>query len=154
MTRIILPILIIATLLFAPIYTTESHDQVLDEAAPKSGTGYDFVGDTINCFLAQNYSVEGECAPKGEKLGLAIFAAIGVSAVAAALGILGLLPFVGRLVSLVTTLAGIIAIAGIAFFCLNVSGLEGANIGIGSYLGGGAGLLTLISGLSGMRGRG
>lgn len=153
MTRIILPILIIATLLFAPIYSFESNDPIAG-AEPASRTGYFFVGDTINCFLAQNYSVEGECAPKGEKLGLAIFAAIGVSAVAAALGILGLLPFVGRLVSLVTTLAGIIAIAGIAFFCLNVSGQEGANIGIGSYLGGGAGLLTLISGLSGMRGRG
>ncbi len=153
MTRIILPLAVIAALLFAPIFSETSTGTFTGERAVPLNGQY-FVGNTITCFMNQNYSIEGECAPKDGKLGLAIFAAVFVSAVAAVLGILGLLPFVGRLVSLVTTLAGLVAIAGIAYFCLNIMGNEGVNLQWGSYVGGGGGLLTLISGLSGMRGRG
>lgn len=151
MARIILPLAVIAALLFAPIYSFESNDPIGGEASA-SRTGQFFVGNTISCFMNQNYSIDGDCAPKGGNLGLAIFAGVFVSAVAAVLGIFGLLPFVGRLVSLVTTIAGIVAIAGIAYFCLNVMGEDAASVGWGSYLAGGGGLLTLISGLSGMRG--
>ncbi len=153
MARIILPLAVIAALLFAPIYSFDSNDPIGGEASA-SRTGQFFVGNTISCFINQNYSIEGECKPKGDKLGLAIFGAVFVSAVAAVLGILGLLPFIGRLVSLVTAIAGIVAIGGIAYFCFIVMSEEAAAVGWGSYLAGGGGLLTLISGLSGMRGNG
>lgn len=151
MTRIILPIAIIAAILFAPIYSFTTSDPVAGDAR-SDRTGQYFVGDTVTCFLKRDFSISGDCEPKNGNLGLSIFAAVAVSALAAGLGVIGLLPFVGRITSLVTTLAGIVAIGGIAFFCFNIMGKEGVEIGWGSYLAGGAGLLTLISGLSGMRG--
>jgi len=118
-------------------------------------TGHYFVGNTVDCFMAKNFSIEGECEPAGGNQGLAIFGAVFVSAVAAGLGVLGLLPVIGRLTSVVTTIAGIAVIAAIGYFALNMMNTEEGLQGVqwGSYLAGGGGLLTLISGLAGMRGR-
>ncbi len=152
MLRIILPLAIIAALLFAPVFSETSSGSFTGERSVPLDGRY-FVGNTIDCFMKQDFSISGECAPKDGNLGLAIFGAVFVSAVAAALGVLGLLPFIGRLVSFGTTVAGVVVIAGVAFFCLNMVGKEGVDIQWGSYLAGGGGLLTLISGLSGMRRR-
>jgi hypothetical protein len=86
---------------------------------------------------------------------MAIFAGVFVSAIAAVLGLAGLLPVVGRLTSAVTMAAGVVVVAGIAFYLLtNLRGDDGLEaVQWGAYLAGGGGLLTLISGLSGMRGR-
>lgn len=154
MTRIILPLAVIAALLFGPLYSYESNDRIGGNTVTEP-TGQTLVGNTVACFLGQNFSLEGDCEPKGtNKSGHAIFGAIFVSAAAAAIGILGLLPFVGRLTSLLTTIAGIAAIGAIGYFCMQVVGEPSYTIGWGSYVAGGAGLLTLISGLSGMRGNG
>ena len=154
MTRIVLPLAIIAALLFTPMFSETTVGSVTGEAETFR-TGNYFVGNTVECFLNKEFSVAGDCEPAGGARGLAIFAAIFVSAVAAALGVLGLLPFVGRITSFVTMLAGIVAIAAIGYFFLTMMATDEGLGGVkwGSYLAGGGGLLTLISGLSGVRGR-
>lgn len=154
MLRIILPLAVIAILLFAPIFSDQVEGSDLGAGAVNlSGSSY--VQSTIDCWTNRNFSITGECEPRGGNKGLAIFAAIFVSGVAAALGVIGLLPFVGRLTSAVTTFAGVVVIAAIAFYCFQQLGSDEGLDGVqwGSYLAGGTGLLTLISGLSGMRGR-
>ena len=154
MLRILLPLAVIAALLFAPIFGDEVQGSDLGGGTVNL-TGNDYVGNTVNCWIGRNFSVAGDCAPQGGNKGMAIFAAVFVSAVAAGLGVLGLIPFVGRITSAITSLAGVIVIAAIGFYVFlqmgSDEGLEGVQWG--SYLAGGGGLLTLISGLSGMRGR-
>ena len=154
MFRILLPLAVIATLLYAPIFAGATTEVAGIEKA-NTVTGWDYVGNTVNCFKNKEFSIDGDCQPAGESLGLAIFAAVFVSGVAAVLGVLGLLPFVGRITSVITTIAGVVVIAAIAFYGLNQMNGDAGAAGIqwGSYLAGGGGLLTLISGLSGMRGR-
>ncbi len=154
MVRILLPLAVIATLLFAPIFGGEP-SEVGGIVKPNTVTGMDYVGDTINCWTGGNYSIADDCAPQGGTKGLAIFAAVFVSAVAAVLGFLGLIPVIGRLTSAITMIAGLIVIAAVGFFAMTMLGTDEGIGGLqwGAYLGGGAGLLTLISGLSGMRGR-
>jgi hypothetical protein len=154
MVRILLPLAVIATLLFAPLFGAES-TEVGGIVKQNTVTGMDYVGATIKCWTSGTYSITGDCAPQGGGLGLAVFAAVFVSAVAAVLGFLGLIPVVGRLTSAITMLAGVVVIAGIGFYILSNLNSDNGMAGIqwGTYLGGGAGLLTLISGLSGMRGR-
>lgn len=154
MVRILLPLAVIATLLFAPIFGAEP-TEVGGIVKPNTVTGMDYVGETINCWTGGNYSISGDCAPQGGMKGLSIFAAVFVSAVAAVLGLFGLLPVVGRLTSAITTLAGVVVIAGIGFYILTNLGSDEGIGGVqwGAYLAGGGGLLTLISGLSGLRGR-
>ena len=154
MVRILLPLAVIATLLFAPIFGGEP-TEVGGIVKPNTVTGMDYVGETVKCWTAGNFSVSGDCAPNGGGKGFAIFAAVFVSAVAAALGFVGLLPIVGRLTSAITMLAGIVVIAGIGFYILTNLGSDEGLGGVqwGAYLAGGGGLLTMISGLSGLRGR-
>ena len=154
MLRILLPLAVIAALLFAPIFGDQVEGSDLGGGTVNL-TGNDYVGNTVNCWIGRNFSVSGECEPQGGQKGMAIFAAVFVSAVAAVLGILGLLPFIGRLTSAITSLAGVIVIAAIGFYVFLQMGTDEGLEGVqwGSYLAGGGGLLTLISGLSGMRGR-
>ncbi|MGE0410363.1 MAG: hypothetical protein AB7P23_14040 [Amphiplicatus sp.] len=155
MIRILLPLAVIAAILFAPMYSVEVRDPVLDAKAMTPKSGYAFVENTIECWRAGNYSVAGDCAPKGGVKGQLIFAAVFISAVAAALGVLGLVPVVGRATSFVTTVAGVVVIGAIGYFALTMMGGDHGSDSIqwGSYLAGGGGLLTLISGLAGVRGR-
>ena len=154
MVRIFLPLAVIATLLFAPIFGGEA-SEVGGIVKENTVTGMDYVGGTVKYWTGGNYSIAGDCAPQGGSKGLAIFAAVFVSAVAAALGLVGLIPVVGRLTSAVTMLAGVVVVAGIGFYIFtNLNSDQGlAGVQWGTYLAGGGGLLTLISGLSGMRGR-
>lgn len=154
MEKIVLPLAVIATLLFAPIFGGDA-TEVGGIVKPNTVTGMDYVGETVKCWTGGNFSISGDCAPQGGTKGMAIFAAVFVSAVAAALGFVGLLPVIGRLTSAVTMLAGLVVVAGIAFYILtNLNSDEGlGGVQWGAYLAGGGGLLTLISGLSGMRGR-
>jgi len=154
MIRILLPLAVIAALLFAPIFSDEVNGSDLGGQSVML-TGNDYVGNTVGCFLRGEFSLADECAPQGGNKGVAIFAAVFVSAVAAALGVIGLLPVIGRLTSLITTLAGIVVIAAIAFYVFQQMGSDEGLEGIqwGSYLAGGGGLLTLIAGLAGVRGR-
>jgi hypothetical protein len=140
-------------LLFAPLFGADT-SEVGGIVKPNTVTGMDYVGDTLKCWTSGKFSVAGDCAPEAGNLGLAIFAAVFVSAAAAALGVLGLFPIIGRLTSAITTLAGVVAIASVGFYILsNIGGEHDGGVQWGSYLAGGGGLLTLIAGLSGMRGR-
>lgn len=154
MIRILLPLAIIATLLFAPIYSETVRGSELGARASIL-TGYDYVGPTLDCWRQGAFSLEDKCEPKGELRGKLIFAAIFVSGVAAAIGVLGLFPVVSKLTSMVTMLAGAVVVAAIGYYILTqIGGEDGLHaVQWGSYLAGGGGLLTLISGLSGMRGR-
>ncbi|MEM1396549.1 MAG: hypothetical protein AAGH38_03760 [Pseudomonadota bacterium] len=156
MLRVVLPLVVIAALLFLPVFSDDVKGSDLsNESGAVNLTGMDYVGNTVGCWIGQNFSIEGKCEPKGGTKGLAIFAAVFVSAVAAGLGVIGLLPVIGRLTSVVTSLAGVLVVAAIAYYVFlqmgSDEGLEGVQIG--PYVGGGAGLLTLISGLAGMKGR-
>jgi len=154
MIRILLPLAVIAAILFAPMFNeTVSGSEFGDSSV--SRTGWDYVGNTVECFRNQNFSIEGDCEPKLGMKGKAIFGAVFVSGIAAVLGVLGLIPFVGRITSVITTIAGIVVIAAISYYGLQQMGSDdgAANLQWGTYLAGGGGLLTLISGLSGMRGR-
>lgn len=152
MIRIILPLAVIAALLFAPIFGGSQEVGGIEKNVAL--TGYDYISGTIDCWRNGEYSLKGDCRPTGGNLGVAIFAAVFVSGVAAVLGVLGLLPIVGRLTSFVTTLAGVIVIAAIGYYALTqLGGDDRDTLQWGTYLAGGGGLLTLISGLAGMRGR-
>lgn len=154
MIRVLLPLAVIAVLLYAPMFSGEA-TEVGGIVKENTVTGMDYVGATVDCWLNRNFSVAGDCAPQGGTRGVAIFAGVFVSAVAAVLGLAGLLPVVGRLTSAVTMLAGVVVVAAIAFYLMtNLQGDDGLEaVQWGTYLAGGGGLLTLISGLSGMRGR-
>ncbi|HXI88022.1 MAG TPA: hypothetical protein VNH64_11220, partial [Parvularculaceae bacterium] len=142
----------IATILLAPMYG--SHQKVAGIEKSVSVTGYDYVKDTIGCWKSRNYSLKGDCKPKEGLKGQAILAALLMSAVAAAAGIFGFVPVIGRLASIVTTLAGIVTLAGMGYFAFSMMGgsKHDAALQWGAYLAGGGGLLTLISGLHGIRG--
>jgi hypothetical protein len=154
MIRILLPLAVVAAILLGPLIAGPT--QVVGGIEkPTTVVGYDYLKDTIDCWRAGNYSIKDACEPEGGLRGLSLFAAVATSAAAAVVGILGLLPFIGRLTSALTTLAGVVALAAIGYFALTVMNAEGGteNLQWGTYLAGGAGLLTLISGLAGLRGR-
>lgn len=154
MIRIFLPLAVIATLFFAPIY---SEKVTGSESGSRTDTltGQYYVGPTVDCWIEKNFSLAGDCEPKGDLKGKFMFGAIVVSAIAAALAIIGLIPIFGRLTSAVTMFAGAVVVAAIGFYLLAQMQTEGGMHAVqwGTYLAGGGGLLTLISGLSGMRGR-
>lgn len=154
MIRVILPVAVIAAILFAPMFSEVTTGTVTGEQVTVRSGNY-FVENTIQCFRDGNFSIADKCEPKGGLQGKLIFGAVFVSAVAAVLGVLGLIPVIGRLTSAITTLAGVVVIAAIGFFLLNMMGSKEGLEGVqwGSYLAGGGGLLTLVSGLSGMRGK-
>ncbi len=157
MMRIFLPLAVIASILFAPLMAGQP-TVVGGIEKPNTVSGFDYVGPTIGCWREaefKKFEMGGDCAPEGKGRGKAILAALVASIVAAAAGIVGMLPVVGRLTSIVTTMGGAAILAAMAYYA--VTGLGGGDdasaLQWGTYLAGGAGLLTLISGLSGMRGR-
>ncbi|MEO1243597.1 MAG: hypothetical protein AAFX54_16940 [Pseudomonadota bacterium] len=154
MIRIMLPLAIFAALFFTPLFSETTSGSVTGDTVT-SRSGQFFIGDTVNCWRQMEFSLSGDCEPAAGMQGLAVAAAAGFSVLAAALGVIGLLPFIGRLTSIVTVLAGAIAVGAMGYFILTMMGSSEGLGGVqwGAYLTGGVGLLTLISGLSGMRGR-
>jgi hypothetical protein len=154
MIRVLLPLAVIAAILFAPMYTEKVSGSEFGTRYQQL-SGYDYVAPTVDCFSKGKFSIGGDCAPNGEMKGKLIFAAIFVSAIAAAVGVVGILPVVGRLTSAVTSLAGAVALGAMAYYILAQLRNEGGAEALqwGTYLAGGGGLLTLISGLAGMRGK-
>ncbi len=156
MTRVILPLAIIAAILFTPIYKTpSSFDDVQGVETSNQVAGYALVKPSVTCWRSGEISVSGDCAPKGDLKGLGLAAAVGLSVVAAVLGVIGLLPIIGRATSFVTIAAGVVTMIALGYFGLTLLGAEGgaSRIDWGTYVAFGAGLLTLIAGLSGVRGR-
>ncbi|MEM8935161.1 MAG: hypothetical protein AAGC77_01990 [Pseudomonadota bacterium] len=156
MDRILLPLAILAALWIAPLVSVESSDSFLGEGY-RTVSGQNVLSGTAECWIGGEYSLSGDCAPRGERqmVGFAIAATAGAAILAALAGVLGILPVIGRLFSIVTLTAGGIAVASMGYLILDrigsPEGLGGVSWGI--YLTGGIGLLTIIAGLSGMRGR-
>ena len=160
MTRIFLPLAIVAAIYFGPMYNVQavvadSGDTVITRS------GEYFIGDAIDCMRNLKLPFAEECASTGElndstMVGTALSWASILAVAAAGLGVIGLLPFVGRLTSIVTILSGLGALGAVGYMALTLMTVDGIGLpGMqwGAYLAGGAGLLTLISGLSGLRGR-
>ena len=159
MIRILLPLAFVAAMYLGPMFEVETSDSVRGESISVV-TGDYFIGNAVDCMMARKVPIGEECASDGEiqdstNVGNALTWASILALGAAAIGIAGLLPFVGRLTSVVTTASGLAGLGAIGMFMLAMmntgEGLPG--VGWGAYLAAGAGLLTTISGLSGMRGR-
>ncbi|MEM9838308.1 MAG: hypothetical protein AAF830_04040 [Pseudomonadota bacterium] len=117
--------------------------------------GSDSANATIDCFLDLELSVTGACAPAGSNLGqqLVGYTVLG-GAAAAVLSIVGLLPFIGRLTSIGVIGAGAVGVVASVMALLALTGpnaLGFTDIGWGAYATLAVGLITMWSGLDGMR---
>ena len=159
MIRILLPLAFVAAIYLGPMFSVETTDSVRGNSVSVV-TGDYFIGNAVDCMLELQVPIGEDCETDGEiqdstSVGSALTWASLLSVAAAGLGVLGLIPFVGRLTSLVTIAAGLAGLGAMSYFVLTMmntaEGLPGVQWG--AYLAAGAGLLTTISGLSGMRGR-
>ncbi len=158
MTRILLPLAIVAVMFYAPLFAVEQKSDALGSEVSSVQGDY-FIGNAIGCLSKLQVPLGEECAFDGEFYGSPLVGhvmtwtallAIG----AGVLGVIGLLPVVGRLTSIVTVLAGLGALGAMGLMSLTMMGTDDGLGAIrwGTYLTAGVGLLTVISGLGGMRG--
>ncbi len=159
MIRILLPLAFVAAIYFGPMFSVETTDSVRGESISVV-TGDYFIGNAVECLREMKTPIGEDCASDGQiddstKAGSAITWAALLAVAAAAAGIVGLIPFVGRLTSVATIAAGLAGLGGMGFFMLTMMNTDAGLAGVqwGAYLAAGFGLLTTISGLSGMRGR-
>lgn len=154
MIRVLLPLAVVAAILLGPLTTVTSTDSEFGKQT-RAVAGLEYVKPTIDCWQKGEYSLEDKCEPlpKGEIKGKLLFAAVATSALAAVFGVLGLLPMVGRVTSFVTVAAGGVVMAAMGYYAMTQLGNDGGGLQWGTYLAAGGGLLTLISGLAGVRGR-
>lgn len=160
MIRILLPLAIVAAMFFGPMYSYEADNPVSGREEQSMVTGDQFIGGAINCVRQLKIPVGEDCASDGlvndsKMVSRVMSWSAGLSLAAALIGVLGLLPIVSRLTSIVTLAAGLGALAAMGFFLVSMMGTKIGLGGVqwGAYLASGAALLTTISGLSGMRGR-
>lgn len=159
MIRILLPLAIIAAMFFGPMFSVQTKDPVRGETL-STVTGDYFIGNTVDCVRNMKAPIGKDCASTGQMKDSTLvgdmlsWSAI-LAAVAAVLGVPGLLPFVGRMTSIVTVAAGVAALGSLGLFMTTMIGSEAGlgSVQWGAYLAAGVALLTTISGLSGMRGR-
>ena len=117
--------------------------------------GDTFAGDTVACLMAGTLSLAGACAPP-EALGFegwSVTAAILLAAASAVLNVLGLLPVVGRLTSLLAVAAGIAGV--VAFGAVGFGAFSEGGIGTlrwAAYATGAVGLLLAVVGVRGLGG--
>jgi len=123
-------------------------------------TGDYFIGNAVNCVRQLQLPLGEDCATEGRMndsmvVGSALSWASILAGLAAVLGVPGMLPFIGRMTSIVTVVAGLASLGALGLFLTNMLGSEAGLAGVqwGAYLAAGLALLTTISGLSGMRGR-
>ncbi len=160
MTRILLPLAIVVVIFFGPMFSeTTSGPATGKKETPVAGEY--FIGEAVGCLLELQVPLGEECASDGvlndsTMVGDVMSWASMLAIAAAGLGIIGLLPFIGRLTSIVTILAGVGAVGAIGYMALTLMGTDGVGLPAmqwGAYLAAALGLLTLISGLAGLRGR-
>ena len=84
-----------------------------------------YAGATVRCLTEGRLSVTGDCAPAMGAEGALVTAAVVLGAASAALSVLGLLPFVGRVTSVVTLAAGAAAVLAFGAVGLGVTGAPG-----------------------------
>jgi hypothetical protein len=158
MQRILLPLVIVAAMYFGPMFA-ETTSGSATGASETVRTGQFFIGNMVGCLMELRVPLGEECAFDGEfhdsplvghVMNWTALLALG----AGVLGIIGLLPVIGRLTSVLTVLAGLGALGAMGLLTLTLLGTDDGLGAIrwGVYLTAGAGLLTLIAGLAGMRG--
>lgn len=160
MNRILLPLAIVAAIYFGPMYSFPTENPVSGQEEHSTVTGSAFIGNAIDCIRELKVPIGEECASEGQinkspMVGNVLSWASILAIAAGLVGVVGMLPFIGRLTSIVTLLAGAGGLAAIGLFVLTMIGTsEGLGaVQWGAYLAAGASLLTVIAGLSGMRGR-
>lgn len=160
MIRILLPLAIVASIFFGPMYGYETANPVSGQDQMTLVTGNQFIKESVDCLRQVKPPFGEDCAATEEVNGSTLVAnvvswAAMLALAAAALAVLGLLPFVGRLTSVVTILAGLAALGAMGLFMLTMMSTSEGLPGVqwGAYLTSGAALLTVIAGLSGIRGR-
>ena len=159
MLRILLPLAIVASMYFTPMFSVETSDSLRGDSLQSVDGAY-FVGNTVDCVIAMTPPIGEECASAGQldeslTVGQTMSYSLLLALGAGALGVIGLLPFIGRITSVVTILAGLGALGSTGMLSLALMNSEAGlgAIGWGAYVTAGVGLLTVIAGLSGMRGR-
>ncbi|PQA88999.1 hypothetical protein [Hyphococcus luteus] len=159
MIRILLPLAMIAALFFGPMFSEETKGQLSGKTV-SIVTGEHFIGDMVECVRDMKLPVGEECESTGELndstlVGDALSWSALLAAVAAVLGVPGLLPYIGRMTSIVTVVSGVAMLGSLGLFMTTMIGAEPGLGAVqwGAYLTAGLALLTVISGLSGMRGR-
>lgn len=155
MDRILLSLAVAAAAYFGPWMLDSTGDIIQAGFQSDAIAGSAFVERTVECVMNGEMDWRGDCAPEFGLLGQLVGGTIALAVISAVLSIVGLLPLVGRLTSLVTILAGVAAVATFAFFAKEILTTEGANFADfrwGAYATGAFGLLTIFSGLSGIRG--
>jgi len=160
MIRIILPLAIVAAMFLGPMYSYPSDNPVSGRSEQSIVTGDKFIGGVINCVRKLEIPLGKDCASEAvinnSKLpSQAMSLAAIISLAAAVIGIFGVLPFVGRLTSVVTMVAGLSVLGAMGLFLVTMMGTKTGLPAVqwGAYLTAGVALITTISGLSGMRGR-
>ncbi len=159
MIRILLPLAMIAALFFGPMFSEESRGELSGKTVAIV-TGEHFIGNTVDCVREMKAPIGEDCESTGELndstlVGDILSWSALLAAVAAVLGVPGLLPFLGRMTSIVTVGSGVAMLGSLGLFMTTMIGSEPGLGAVqwGAYLTAGLALLTVISGLSGMRGR-
>lgn len=142
MIRIFLPLVMAVVAFFGP----------WSSAPGAVMNGFDFARPTVECFVDLNPSFAGPCAPTGTLAErLVTYTVIG-GGFAGILSIIGLLPLIGRLTSLVVMAAGGLGAAAAITTAVSALGGEGiAVVGWGAWGALAAGLATVFAGLMGVR---
>ncbi len=162
MIRVILPLAIVAAMFFGPFFSETTSGSATGSRTSMVAGSY-FIEEAVTCVRNLNYTgfaFGDECASdaqyNGSQMsGSVLSGAAKISIVAAVLGVIGILPFIGRLTSIATIGAGLATLGAVGYFMMSATrSADGlASIQWGAYLVAGLALLTLISGLSGVRGR-
>ena len=152
MIRILLSLAVAAAAFFGPWFVETTQGSI---TGPREAVvlGDVFAGDTVACALSGTVSLSGPCAPQGGLMGTVVTAAVVLGVASAALNVLGLLPVVGRVTSLLAIAAGAAGVAALGVVSTTVMGEAGLSaLRWGAYATGGFGLLLVLAGLSGLRG--
>ena len=149
MLRFILPVIFVASYFF-PWYTVPLEDPISGRVQDTNYTASVFIGDTVDCALAGNLSVSGECAPSGA-LGFTFLAAFVLAGLAAVVGILAILPILRRPAGFVNLLAGLVGLGAVGWLFTNMMQTDDASLAMGSYAALAVSVLLVIGGAMGMR---
>ncbi|ADM10161.1 coproporphyrinogen III oxidase [Parvularcula bermudensis HTCC2503] len=158
MIRILLALAIAATAYLGPWVWDRSgalFEGGFSQEAAVSGAV--FIADTVECARQGTFSVAGACAPEQEIFGKLIVGTIALALLSAVISLLGLLPLVGRLTSIITIFSGLVALITFAFFGKELIVAETASLayfGWGAYATAVFGFLTILAGIAGLGGDG
>lgn len=160
MIRIILPLMMVACIFFGPMYGYTTPNPISGQEQLSRVTGDQFLKEAVDCLREVRLPIGEECDATEEINGSTTPAnviswAAMLALAAAGLGVIGILPLIGRLTSVVTILAGVGGLGAMGLFMLTMLGTSEGLPAVqwGAYLTAGVSLLTVISGLSGLRGR-